>query len=97
MNQNTIEQLSEDLRSLADDAHELLGAAGGDVADKAKVIRDRVATALESAEETLDTVNKTVRSGATAADRAIRAKPYHAAGIALAIGILLGLFMRKDK
>ena len=97
MNHNALNRLSKDLQTLAVDAEQLLGSAGDDVAQKTKEIRDRLACALETAEDTLETVNGTVRKGAKMADDAIRAKPYQALGIALAVGFLLALVLRKNK
>jgi ElaB/YqjD/DUF883 family membrane-anchored ribosome-binding protein len=97
MNPENIKRLSKDLHTLAVDAEELLSSAGDDISDKAQEIRDRLAGALETAEDTFDTVNRTVVTGARVADKAIRAKPYQAIGIALAAGFLIALILRREK
>ncbi len=83
-------RLAADLRQLMRDAEELLKATAGDAGEKVKDLRGRLATALESAKETVTGwQNKTVEAAKTA-DHVIRDHPYESIGVALGVGVLIG-------
>jgi ElaB/YqjD/DUF883 family membrane-anchored ribosome-binding protein len=88
-------ELAEPARNLVDDAQDLL-AATANVAEK-KVIdaRRRLAQAVDKAKDAWVVVQDSAVSGAKATDQAIREHPYHSMGVAFAVGVLLGLLVRR--
>jgi ElaB/YqjD/DUF883 family membrane-anchored ribosome-binding protein len=66
-------------------------ATAGDLSEKAKEARSRLAAALESAKETCETLQEKAMAGAKATDRAIREHPYQSIGIAFGVGLLIGV------
>ena len=89
------EKLSEELKSIAEDAEELVRARGAELAEKTQEIRDRLASALETAEETLGALESKAAAGVKAADQAIRKYPYQSLGVALGVGLALGLLFKR--
>lgn len=94
------ERVMADLKCLVRDAEALLHATSGDVSDKAKEARLRVAAALDRAKATCDEVQELTlekaKAAARQADTVIRQHPYESIGIAFGIGLLIGvLVVRK--
>jgi ElaB/YqjD/DUF883 family membrane-anchored ribosome-binding protein len=89
------ERLSEELKTIAEDAEELVRARGAELAEKTKDIRDRIASALETAEETMEAVQTHAAAGVKATDKSIRNHPYQSIGVALGIGLAIGLLLKK--
>jgi ElaB/YqjD/DUF883 family membrane-anchored ribosome-binding protein len=93
------ERVMTDLQTLTRDAEDLLKATAGDVSDKAKEARTRVAAALERAkasclhlqEQTL----ATARAAAKKADTVIRDHPYESIGVAFGVGLLIGVLVTR--
>ncbi|QYM79600.1 DUF883 family protein [Horticoccus luteus] len=88
-----------DLRALAGDAEALLKATTGDAGDKAKEIRGRLAAAIERAKGTYTDLQaqgiESAKEAARKADRTIRNHPYESIAIALGVGVLLGVLLRR--
>src|SRR4051794_34429536 len=86
-----------DLKSLVRDSEDLLKATAGDVSEKAKEARTRVAGALERARATCDDLQDqtvaTARAAAKKADTVIRTHPYESIGVALGIGLVIGVLV----
>ena len=93
------ERVYADLRALSRDAEELLKATAGDMSDKAREARARMAAALERAKSTCeDLQNKTAanaRAAAAKADSVIRDHPYESIGIAFGVGLLIGVLINR--
>ncbi len=89
-------KLFTNLKTLATDAEELMNATAGEVSEKAKEARDRLATALQRAKVTCWEFEKRAAAGAKAADKAIRAKPYHSVGIAFGVGLFIGVLAVRN-
>lgn len=93
------ERLMADLQSLTRDAEELLKATAGDVSDKAKDARSRVAEAIERAKTTCVRLQEqtiaTAKAAAQKADTVIREHPYESIGAAFGIGLLLGVIVAR--
>lgn len=93
------ERVLADMRSLARDAENLLRVTAGDMSDKAKEARSRVAAALENAKAScLELQEQSLESARVAAkktDETIRAHPYESIGLAFGIGLLLGAVLRR--
>jgi len=83
--------------TITDNARELI-AATADAADhKVVQARNRLVAVMDSARETCLAAQKKTVETAKAADKAIRANPYQAIGIAFGVGALVGfLLSRRD-
>lgn len=93
------ERVMEDLRTLARDSEALLKATAGDVSEKAKEARTRLAAALERAKATCDHLQEhavaTARAAAKKADVVIRDHPYESIGVAFGVGLLIGVLVGR--
>ncbi len=58
-------------------------------------VRQKLAAALASAQETGRKLRERAAAGAKAADTVIRDHPYHAVGVALAAGLLIGFLAAR--
>ena len=70
---------------------ELLRAGADDLSERDAAAREKLAAALETARETQQRMREQLVEGAQATDRAIRKHPYEAIGIALGLGLLIGV------
>jgi len=92
----TPQQLLEDLRHLVSEAEQLIGNAVSEQAgEKMEALRARFAQAQERIGELCADARKKVAASAASTDAAIRAHPYESAAIALAVGVLVGLLLRR--
>lgn len=90
-----------DLKTLISDTEALVKATAQDVRDETKEIHARVTAALERAKTTYAELQQqgaeTGKAVVKRADSIIREHPYQTIGIALGVGLLLGLLaMRRD-
>jgi len=85
------QRLSKDLKVVMQDAEELLKATAGDAGEKAKEVRGRLSKALASAKGTFEHLQDNTVESAKATDHVIRGHPYESIGIALGIGLLVGV------
>jgi len=93
------ERVLGDLRTLAHDAEELLKATAGDVGEKGKALRARLADALERAKATCaglqDQTVASAKAAAKKADTVIRHHPYESIGLAFGLGLLIGVLVTR--
>lgn len=93
------ERVMADLAALTRDAEDLLKATAGDVSEKAKEARSRVAVALERAKATYSNIQEQgiakAKAAAQKADTTIREHPYESIGVALGVGLLIGLLVAR--
>ena len=93
------ERFKADLESLTSDAEDLLKATSGDMSEKVKEARTRVAAALERAKTTCVHLQEqtvaTAKAAAKKADTVIREHPYESIGMALGIGLLIGVLVTR--
>ena len=89
----TTEKLVEDLHLLVNDAEQLVKVAGGNLGEKS---RTELNSALERVKASCRKVESTVATGARRADRAIREHPYQSMGVALGLGLLVGILVNRD-
>lgn len=93
------ERVMTDLQTLTRDAEDLLKATAGDVSDKAKEARSRVAAALERAKVTCVHLQEqtvaTAKAAAKKADTVIRDHPYESIGVAFGVGLLIGVLVTR--
>lgn len=93
--QETKTQLIEDMKLVARDAEELIKAAGGEVTEKTREIRERLKVVLEDAKETCARLEDQAVEGFRATDKIIRDNPYRAIGIAVGAGFLVGFLLKR--
>ena len=79
--------------TLADDARALMAATADVAGEKVSEARKRLAAALENSREIYGRVREKAVEGAKVADAAVQEHPYHAIGIALGVGALVGYLM----
>jgi len=93
------ERVLNDLRTLARDAGDLLKATAGDVGEKGKELRARLAGALERAKATCTELQEqtlaSAKEAARKTDIVIRDHPYESIGIAFGIGLLIGVLVAR--
>lgn len=91
--QATSEKLIRDVRVVVQDAEELIKATAGDLGERTREARAKLAGALVVARETCNRLEDGVVARAKAADRLIRDHPYESIGVALALGLLAGIIL----
>jgi len=91
--EGTKEKLVEDLMTLVRDAETLVKTAGGSVADKSK---QELMAALERVKGSCRKLEEQATARAQVADRVIREHPYESMGIALGVGLLIGLLVSRE-
>lgn len=93
------ERVMADMRALARDAESLLKATAEDASEKAKEARVKLMAAVERAKSTYEAMQaqgiETARAAAKKADATIRAHPYESLGVALGVGVLIGILLRR--
>lgn len=87
--------ISEDLSTLADNAQDLINATADVTGDKVANARKRLAAALENSKEIYGRVREKAIEGAKATDRAVHEHPYQALGVAVGLGVLIGLLIGR--
>jgi ElaB/YqjD/DUF883 family membrane-anchored ribosome-binding protein len=85
------ERLVEDLKAVVRDGEDLLKAGARDLTERGMAARERLSTALESAKETQQNLQAQAAAQVKAADRMVRDYPYHSLGVALGVGLLIGI------
>jgi ElaB/YqjD/DUF883 family membrane-anchored ribosome-binding protein len=92
------EKLISDLRSLVEDAEELLKATANQAGEKIGVARQKIEQSLIEGKKALADAEKTLlaksKECAEIADDYVRENPWTAVGIAAGIGLVLGLLIR---
>ena len=93
------ERVLADLQTLTRDAEELVKATAGDVSEKAKEARTRLAAALDRAKTTCVHLQEqtvaTAKAAAKKADTVIPDHPYESIGAAFGIGLLIGVLVGR--
>ncbi len=102
MNENELTEQEVDMNKLVgdfkvvlNDAEAMLKATAGELGEKAREARARLATSLQSARGGLRRVEEKARAGARATDHLIREHPYESMGIAFAAGLLIGALVSR--
>lgn len=89
------EKLVQDLKTVVRDAEDLIKATAGELSEKTKEARQRLTSAVETAQHTLTDFEARARAGARATDKLIRENPYPSLGIAFFGGLLLGALINR--
>jgi ElaB/YqjD/DUF883 family membrane-anchored ribosome-binding protein len=87
--------MRDDLNTLAEDARALMVATADVAGEKVSEARKRLAAALESGKEIYGRVREKTVEKAKAVDETIHEHPYQAMGIALGVGVLLGVLLAR--
>jgi len=95
MNNVSTDRLVSDLKTVARDTEDLLKASVGEMGDKAREARARLTGALERAKESCERLQEKAVASAKATDKVIRDHPYQTIGIALGVGVLIGVLVTR--
>jgi ElaB/YqjD/DUF883 family membrane-anchored ribosome-binding protein len=87
------DKLMNDLKTVASDAEALLSATGEVVGAKADAARTRLRGTLESARNTCRHLEAKASERLDASGQAMAKRPFQSVGIALGVGVLLGLLL----
>jgi ElaB/YqjD/DUF883 family membrane-anchored ribosome-binding protein len=93
--EQSTEKLLADLKEVVHDGEELLRAGADDLGERGSAAKEKLMAALESAKETQRRLQEKAVAGAKAADVYIRANPYQAVGVALGLGLLIGVLASR--
>jgi ElaB/YqjD/DUF883 family membrane-anchored ribosome-binding protein len=92
------EKLVNDLKSLVEDAEELLKATANQAGEKIGVARQKIEQSLVEGKKALADAEKTLfaksKECAEIADDYVRENPWTAVGVAAGVGLVLGLLIR---
>jgi len=91
----TFGKLVQDFKVVVHDAESLLKATAGELGDKAREARARLAASLDSAKGSFHRLEDKAVAGARATDRVIRDHPYQSIGIAFGVGLLIGVLVSR--
>ena len=89
------ERLAENLKAVVEGAEEVMNATAGQTGEKAKELRSRLASALESAKAAYQRAQDGTVAAARATDETIRHHPYESIGIAFGLGLLVGVLVAR--
>jgi ElaB/YqjD/DUF883 family membrane-anchored ribosome-binding protein len=94
------EKLVTDLKTLITDAEELLRASANQAGEKIAVARQKIEQSLIEGKKSLADAEKMLlekgKEAADIADDYIRENPWSAVGMAAALGLVLGLLIRRS-
>ncbi|HYV29364.1 MAG TPA: DUF883 family protein [Candidatus Eisenbacteria bacterium] len=91
----TMAKLIKDFKVVVHDAEALAKATAGDLGEKAREARARLATSLEGAKASFYRLEDKAVAGARATDRVIREHPYQSIGIGFGVGLLIGVLVSR--
>jgi len=93
-------KLAQEFAAVAKDAEEILNGGGDNgaegAAEGASALRSRLAEALAAADQTVDKASGSSDAVLSSIDDFIRERPYHVIGVALGVGLLLGLLLKRN-
>lgn len=99
MEQVTTDKLMADLKTVVDDAEELLRATAGQAGEKVAAARARAEDSVRAAKARMQEMKGDLlaqtREMAESADLYVRENPWRAVGIAAAAGLVLGLLISR--
>jgi ElaB/YqjD/DUF883 family membrane-anchored ribosome-binding protein len=97
--QLSTDKLLDDLKTVVNDAEELLKATAGQAGERMSEARARAEASVRAARERMsgmqDDVLAQTKEMAEEADAYVRRNPWQAVGIAAAVGVILGLMIRR--
>ncbi len=93
----TKDRLVHDLKNLVIDSEDLLKELAGELSEKGKQARARLAATLEAAKETCGDLKEKAKAGAEAVDETVREHPYTSIGVAFGVGLIIGVLVSRRK
>ena len=87
--------LVSDLKNVVRDSEELLQAVAGATGEKADELRQRLGETIEAARQTCRKLEGKTKETLDATDTVIRDHPYQSLGVALAVGVVLGVVIAR--
>jgi ElaB/YqjD/DUF883 family membrane-anchored ribosome-binding protein len=94
------DRLAGDLRTLIADAEELLRASANQAGEKFSAARQKIEQSLVEGKKSLADAEKLLvqksKEAADIADDYVRENPWSAVGIAMGVGLVLGLLIRRS-
>jgi ElaB/YqjD/DUF883 family membrane-anchored ribosome-binding protein len=93
--QVTMGKLVQDFKVVMHDAESLLKATAGELGEKAREARTRLAASLEGAKTNFYKFEDKALAGAKATDKIIREHPYQSLGAAFGFGLLIGVLVTR--
>ena len=85
-------QLVRDFKVVVQDAETLAKATAGDLGDRVRDARSRLAASIEGSKASFQKLEEKAKAGWQAGDVVIREHPYQSIGVALGVGLLIGVF-----
>jgi ElaB/YqjD/DUF883 family membrane-anchored ribosome-binding protein len=89
------EKLVRDVRVLVQDAEDLIKATAGDIEEKTREARARLAGALVVTKDSLTRAEQAASSSVRLVDAWLRKYPYPTLSLALAAGVLIGVLAAR--
>jgi ElaB/YqjD/DUF883 family membrane-anchored ribosome-binding protein len=89
------DKLIQDLKTVVQDAEDLIRATAGELSDRAKEAHQKLSHTVESARTNLADLENKAMESARATDKLIREHPYPSIGVAVGLGLLLGLLINR--
>lgn len=91
-------ELVENLRELIDEAESMIiRTASHQMDETVEELRERLQEKIDRMKAAYQQTEERVVDQVTAADKAIREKPYQSLGIAAAVGLAVGLFINRKR
>lgn len=90
-----MQKLVRDFKVVLHDAESLAKATAGDLGDKAREARNRLAASIEASKASFQNVQTKAKAGVQATDEVIRDHPYESIGIAFGVGLLIGVLVTR--
>jgi ElaB/YqjD/DUF883 family membrane-anchored ribosome-binding protein len=87
-------KLIRDMKLVLQDAEELIKATAGDIGERTREARAKLAGALVVAKETCNQLEDATFESVRSTQTTIRAHPYESVGIAFGIGFAIGVLLR---
>lgn len=91
----TRNKISSQFRSICEHAQSLLEATSGELDEKTNEARAKLQESLDSIKDRYDLVEEKLAKGVNTTDRMIQDKPYSALGVSFAVGLALGLLLKR--
>src|ERR1051326_5401868 len=91
---SSLEKLVDDLLVWVPGAEEFAQAAGANLSGERKL---EITSRLARLKEACRNVKEHTRATALAADKVLRQYPYSSLGFAFGVGLLIGVFVRRDR
>jgi ElaB/YqjD/DUF883 family membrane-anchored ribosome-binding protein len=97
LSQSSPEELVSNLRGLLAEAEKLVGdSASSYASEKLSDLSDRLHNAQERMQELYGVAREKVVAGARETDKTIRSHPYESIALAVGVGVLLGVLLRRN-